>query len=102
MIPQSETKFLLTGLDIEITFDAPEKGKASKFTVRQGGQDTPASRMETEALKPADLAEYVGDYYSDELGTTYSLVVENGQLDCAAAKPKCRSGRPLRGEWLRV
>ena len=36
--------------------------------------------METEALKPADLAEYVGDYYSDELGTTYSLVVKNGQL----------------------
>jgi CubicO group peptidase (beta-lactamase class C family) len=80
MIPQSETKFLLTGLDIEVTFDAPEKGKTGKFNVRQSGQDITANRMETEALKPADLAEYAGDYYSDELGTTYTLVVENGQL----------------------
>src|SRR5262249_10829747 len=42
MIPQSEIKFLLTALDFEITFDAPEKGKASKFIVRQGGRDIPA------------------------------------------------------------
>src|SRR6185503_9277624 len=40
----------------------------------------PAKRMEIASLRPEQLAEYAGDYYSDELGTVYTLVVLNGQL----------------------
>jgi hypothetical protein len=39
-----------------------------------------AKRIESDPLRPADFAEYAGDYYSEELGTTYSMVVENEQL----------------------
>ena len=80
LIPESETKFVVKDVGAEITFDAPESGKTNKLTVKNEGQSMPATRLETEAVKPAELAEYAGDYYSDELGTTYTIVVENGQL----------------------
>jgi CubicO group peptidase (beta-lactamase class C family) len=80
MTPQSETRFLLKALGGEVIFDAVEKGKAGKFNVLTGDQTIPAKRMEVETLKPADLAEYAGDYYSDELGTTYTIAVEGDHL----------------------
>jgi hypothetical protein len=78
--PESETKFLQRANNLEITFGVKENGKTSSFVVREGNNDRLAKRIEAEPLKPADLAQYAGDYYSDELGTTYSLVVENEQL----------------------
>lgn len=80
MTPESESKFILKAFGIELTFDAIEQGKAGKFTVLTGDQTIPGKRLEMEALKPAELAEYAGDYYSDELGTTYTIAVESGQL----------------------
>jgi CubicO group peptidase (beta-lactamase class C family) len=80
MIPQSETKFMVKAVGVDITFDPPEKGKTNQFIVKGDGPSMPATRVETETVKPAELAEYVGDYYSDELGTTYTIAIENGQL----------------------
>jgi CubicO group peptidase (beta-lactamase class C family) len=78
--PESDTKFLQRANNIEITFDGKEKGKTSRFVVRDGNNIMTAKRIEAEPLKPAEFAQYAGDYYSDELGTTYTLVLENEQL----------------------
>jgi hypothetical protein len=80
LTPESETRFLQRANNIEITFDGKEKGKASSFVVRDGSNNMLAKRIESDPLRPADFAEYAGDYYSEELGTTYSMVVENEQL----------------------
>jgi len=38
------------------------------------------AEVETVSLTPEQLAEFVGDYYSEELGTFYTIVVQDGKL----------------------
>jgi len=55
---------------------APEEPKA----IHEEGPDKPAKRIEIAPPTPEQLAEFVGDYYSDELGTFYTMVTQEGQL----------------------
>jgi hypothetical protein len=48
--------------------------------VNQNGQDLTAERIDGVPPASDQLGEFVGNYYSDELGTTYTLVVQNGKL----------------------
>jgi hypothetical protein len=46
---------------------------------KSGTQTQPAKRLSAPATA-AQLAQFAGDYYSPELGTSYSLIVKDGQL----------------------
>jgi CubicO group peptidase (beta-lactamase class C family) len=80
LIPQSETKFFVKENNSEITFERDEKGKVVRFTMSGGGQTQSAKRLDSPPATAAQLAEFAGDYYSSELGTTYTMVVKDGQL----------------------
>lgn len=80
LIPLSETKFALKDIGGEVTFERDESGKITRFKLERSGQSRTANRSDTKAATPAQLAEFSGDYYSPELGTTYTLVVKEGQL----------------------
>jgi hypothetical protein len=82
LVPESETKFSVKGapFDTRVEFQRDEKGKAKGFTMGQGGQSTSARRVERASLTSSELGEYAGDYYSEELGTTYTITMENGKL----------------------
>jgi len=45
-----------------------------------GGEETEGKRVESPELASEQLAEYAGNYYSEELGTTYTLVVKEKNL----------------------
>jgi len=80
LIPLSETKFALKDIGGELTFERDENGKITRFKLERSGQTRTATRSDTAAATPAQLSEFSGDYYSPELGTTYTLVVKEGQL----------------------
>lgn len=80
MMPVSDTKFLLKDYGIEITFGAVAKAKAGEFIINDGGGKETAKRIESQGQKAVRLEEYAGEYYSDELGTAYTIVVRDGQL----------------------
>ena len=80
LLPESETKFYVKVVDAEVTFERDETGKVARFTLSQGGQNLPAKRVEPFTLASSALSEYEGNYYSDELGTVYSLIVKDGKL----------------------
>jgi CubicO group peptidase (beta-lactamase class C family) len=80
LFPESESRFFLKVVDAQITFQREGTTKADGILLRQNGQDIQGKRIETLALTAAEMAEYTGNYYSDELGTTYTLVIKNGQL----------------------
>jgi len=80
LLPESETEFLLKAIGAEVIFEKDKSGKVTRFLLRQGSEETPAKRIEALILKPEQLKEYLGDYYSEELGTTYTLVVDQGKL----------------------
>jgi plasmid stabilization system protein ParE len=80
MIPLSETKFAVKGVGGEVTFERGDFGKIARFKLERPGQSQTANRIESTEATPAQLAEFSGDYYSTELGTTYKLVIKEGQL----------------------
>jgi hypothetical protein len=80
LVPESETRFLVKTIDAELTFQRDDKGKVTQFTLHQGTQTRSANRIEPFTPDTAALAEYTGDYYSDELGTVYTFIVKDGKL----------------------
>ena len=75
----SDTTFTVDGVDARVTFHADEDGPASALTLHQAG-DHRASRISATDKTPANLDEYAGRYFSEELETYYQLVVEEEQL----------------------
>ena len=66
---------------IEVVFDANGPGGALRMRVSQEGRRPEFfSRVQLAPPKPEQLADYVGEYYSDELEVTYRLVLEDGSL----------------------
>ena len=84
LLPVSETRFEALDAPVEISIEfAPEiEGKLRKAKLTVEGEEE-SYLIKAPALAPftpAQLQEYAGEYYNDELPATYKLVVENGQL----------------------
>jgi hypothetical protein len=66
------------GSGTEIRFE-PESAP-SRLIVRTTGETVTYTRADSVALTPAQLAEYAGDYRSNEVEATHTWKVEKGQL----------------------
>ncbi|MBK7598692.1 MAG: DUF3471 domain-containing protein [Acidobacteria bacterium] len=80
LFPESETKYFLKIIDARVEFQKDSSGRVSQFTLQQNGQSMIAKRLASANDIPADLSEYTGAFYSEELGTTYNLVLKDGKL----------------------
>lgn len=79
LFPESERKFFVKGADVQVSFQRGLTGKVI-LTVHDEDQNLRALKFEPLALSVDQLTEYTGNYYSEELGTTYTFVVNDGQL----------------------
>jgi CubicO group peptidase (beta-lactamase class C family) len=80
LFPESETKFFLKVMDAQVEFQKDEKGQFTQVTGYQNSQVLKGKRIVPASSAPKDLSEYAGDYYSEELGTTYTIVLMDGKL----------------------
>jgi len=49
-------------------------------TEQTKADDQDQTEKESETISPEQLEEFAGDYYSDELGTVYTMTIQGGQL----------------------
>jgi hypothetical protein len=80
LCPEAETRFSLQDLEAHVSFQQDETGQVMQLTIHGNGEKTTATRIERWPLTAEQLRQFVGDYYSEELGTIYTLVVQDGQL----------------------
>jgi CubicO group peptidase (beta-lactamase class C family) len=80
MTPVSSTTFDVKIVSARVTFARDEQGKISKMKVSMNGEEHDAIKLPDFDLSAVNLDEYTGDYFSPELCTTYSFVVESGKL----------------------
>ncbi len=78
LFPESETKFFLKVANVQIAFERDNAGYVHQLMVYQNGREIPAKRLSD--LPPEALADYVGEYHSDELQVTYALSLDAGKL----------------------
>jgi CubicO group peptidase (beta-lactamase class C family) len=76
MTPTSETRFFVEAYGAAIDFKKDVSGAVTHIEYR----DIHAPRVELVEPSASELAAFEGAYHSDELGTTYTLVVEDGVL----------------------
>ncbi|HEY6332995.1 MAG TPA: serine hydrolase domain-containing protein [Blastocatellia bacterium] len=80
MIPRSDNAFFVKELGGDVEFKKNKSGQVTGLIARSVDGGTKLTRIDATPLGGAQLKEYAGDYYSDELGTVYSIVVQNGGL----------------------
>ena len=76
----SDSTFYLANLDAVLTFHRGDDGAISGLTVYQHETDFPAPRVKVWTPSNQDLGALAGRYYSPELETVYTLVMEGGKL----------------------
>ena len=78
MVPIGDGRFRVApGAEVRFEGDATAP---SRMIVRTTAETVTYTRADSAALTPAQLAEYAGDYRSDEVEATHSWKIEKGEL----------------------
>jgi CubicO group peptidase (beta-lactamase class C family) len=93
MVPLEGGSFRV-GSGTEVRFEGSE-GDPSRMIVRTTSETVTYTRADTVTLTPAQLAEYAGDYRSDEVEATHTWKVEKGQLVVYASGRRLGTLEPM-------
>jgi CubicO group peptidase (beta-lactamase class C family) len=74
----SDSTFSLIGVNASVTFHLNEDATADSLTLHQNGNHI-AKKIDF-TLTPDEMAEYTGQYYSDEIETTYTIERKDDEL----------------------
>jgi hypothetical protein len=80
LLARSDSVFDYEGVEATVAFHAEGEGDVQSATHRQGGRDLTLRRLPPYAPSADALQAYVGRYYSEEIETFYTLVVEDSLL----------------------
>jgi CubicO group peptidase (beta-lactamase class C family) len=82
LMPVSKDRFQVVGAPIQVAFEGVSNGHPQRMLVFAEGEKGPIAYEYLESAKPtpAQLAEYAGNYYSDELDTRYTVVLKDDTL----------------------
>jgi CubicO group peptidase (beta-lactamase class C family) len=77
---KSATEYFLKGADVQVSFPPSESGKTTKLIWHQNGHHASMERLDDRPLRPGQLNEYEGEYYSEELQIAYGVYVREDRL----------------------
>ena len=80
LIPLSDTEFTNADREGKMTFYLNNIGDVTKLEFARGDNVMTGEKFVPEVLNTQQLEELTGDYYSDELSTSYTFVMLNGKL----------------------
>lgn len=78
--PLSTSLFQLADLDVKLDFVPGPNGVTGLRVLHPNGDVVPYERVAEGASTAAQLAEYVGEYWSDEAEVAYKVVMEDSKL----------------------
>jgi CubicO group peptidase (beta-lactamase class C family) len=81
MFATGEREFYAKVANAQFSFDAPDhKGVVPRMVLHQNGMDQPGQRGARPSMAEADLRQFEGEYYSDELRVLYKVARKDGKL----------------------
>jgi CubicO group peptidase (beta-lactamase class C family) len=83
LLPLTKDRFQVSGAPATVTFEGSVNGHPQRMLVLNDGEKEPLVFEYTATLAPlsaAQLAEYAGTYYSEELDTRYTVIVKDRAL----------------------
>lgn len=80
LIPESDTEFFIQDRDGKFAFQLNNIGDVISLSYILGDNVMHGEKFVPAAPGVQELEEYAGDYASEEVGTSYTLVIEDGKL----------------------
>jgi len=80
LVPVSATDFTVIGAPVKVTFEISSDGSTKRMIVNEEGNPKPKVLEAVNAPTPAELGQYAGRYYSQELDTSYTFALREGKL----------------------
>lgn len=80
LTPLSTTEFKANGVEAKIEFIPNDGENIKTIKLHQGGRIMDAPRAKELDMTSIDLSDYTGDFYSEELSTTYSFTLVDNNL----------------------
>jgi len=80
LTPLSNTEFKVAGVEAKIEFIPNEGQNIKLLKLHQGGQIMDAQRVKEFDKTSVNLYDFSGDFYSEELSTTYNFTIVEGNL----------------------
>jgi CubicO group peptidase (beta-lactamase class C family) len=83
LVPLAKDRFQVLGAPATVTFEGISNGHPQRMLVHNEGEKEALVFEYVEATappNPAQLGEFAGAYYSDELDTRYTVIVKDGKL----------------------
>lgn len=80
LVPTSATQFMVQGVEAMIEFVPNGGDKVGILKLHQGGQIQEAKRVKAFDKTSVQLSDFSGNFYSEELATTYEFVVVDDKL----------------------
>lgn len=90
LLPLSRTRFLTVDAPVEMEIEFETRDKDKPLLIHVKSEERESSTFEAIRLvspTQEQLEEYVGNYYSEELQTTYKVVLEKGNLFLRHSNP---------------
>ena len=81
--PSSENEFFYKVVNAKVTFHRESDGATNRITLHQNG-DRGASRVQEFVPSSADMQQYIGKFYSDELDVTLEIALKGTALEVRA------------------
>lgn len=80
LFPESMAKFFLKTADVQVLFHPEKDGYVERLTVFAEGKTIKGKRSQVKEFTPEQMQEYTGQYYSEELDTTYRIVLQGDKI----------------------
>jgi CubicO group peptidase (beta-lactamase class C family) len=81
LIPLAEDRFQIEGRKTIVTFDSSNNGQPLRMTVKpEAGFPMIFEAVPPASLTAAEMADYVGAYYSEEIDSVYTVKLDGGKL----------------------
>jgi len=77
---ETERKFFIVGADNKYEFQCDEKGESTKVIANLEGKEYIFTRIYPLIRNKTEVGELLGEYYSEELNTTYFIRITDNQL----------------------
>ncbi|WP_353721163.1 serine hydrolase [Dyadobacter sp. 676] len=79
IFPSSDSTFFLKVVEASVVFHRAKDGKVNRITLQQNGNH-PGTRVNGQEPVATDLVPFVGQYYSPELETIYTIAQKGNEL----------------------
>jgi CubicO group peptidase (beta-lactamase class C family) len=77
---ESVDTFFLKNVDVKYSFKRDEEGNVSQLTIHAPSGDFPHGRIDSRVSDCEEIEGFCGEYYSNELRTSYEIKIEDGRL----------------------